>query len=469
MASNNLQYILSLKNQFSSTMQGALKQTQTMDSQMKNLKNSIAGAFVVGGIVSFGKAVIDSLKNYEYFHASIKVLLYGNEQAAASLERQLVSLAKTTPFSLVEVQDATKQLLAYGFAAGDVTKNISMLGDVASALAIPFSDMAYLYGTTKTQGRLMSRDMLQFQTRGIPLQKELAKQFGKTSEEITKMVSEGKIGFKEVEKAFKSMTGAGGQFFGMMAAQNKTVGGRLSALGDSWEQLKVKIGQSQTGIISSTVTWASSLVDGVNRGIDAMNALDRAFKGSEKSQFSFYQKYIGRAGDKLNSVFGIGPMSGGYEDMLQYQSGMEQNLGGGKDRISTLKNSASLNQIIANVLKDSSIGSTEKDMRVNILRDILKKNEGALGLFGLKENTSQTPTTDENGNKIGGSSKSSSMGSGVDVTGQRPQSLTINITKLVEALNINTSNITEGYAKIKEGVSKALLEAVNDVNLMQTA
>lgn len=68
-----------------------------------------------------------------------------------------------------------------------------------------------------------------------------------------------------------------------------------------------------------------------------------------------------------------------------------------------------------------------------------------------------------------GSSKSSSMGSGVDVTGQRPQSLTINITKLVEALNINTSNITEGYAKIKEGVSKALLEAVNDVNLMQTA
>jgi hypothetical protein len=61
------------------------------------------------------------------------------------------------------------------------------------------------------------------------------------------------------------------------------------------------------------------------------------------------------------------------------------------------------------------------------------------------------------------------MGSGVDVTGQRPQSLTINITKLVESLNVNTTNLKEGAGAIKEAIAKVLLEAVNDVNLMQTA
>ncbi len=101
---------------FSKTMQGAANQVKGLDSKMSGLKNSmsglgamVAGAFSVGAVVSFGKAVIDSLKNYEYFHASLKTLLKGNENAAKALETQLVNLAKTTPFQLTEVQDATKQ------------------------------------------------------------------------------------------------------------------------------------------------------------------------------------------------------------------------------------------------------------------------------------------------------------------------------------------------------------------------
>ena len=70
------------------------------------------------------------------------------------------------------------------------------------------------------------------------------------------MVSAGKIGFKDVEGAFKDMTKEGGQFFNLMDDQSKTVGGRLSNLSDSWEQLKVNIGKSQSGILSGTVTFS---------------------------------------------------------------------------------------------------------------------------------------------------------------------------------------------------------------------
>jgi hypothetical protein len=68
--------------------------------------------------------------------------------------------------------------------------------------------------------------------------------------------------------------------------------------------------------------------------------------------------------------------------------------------------------------------------------------------------------------KTKGGSESSGLGSGTEVTGRAPKNLYINITKLVEELNINTTNMQEGAGKIKEMVSKALLEAVNDVNLM---
>lgn len=63
------------------------------------------------------------------------------------------------------------------------------------------------------------------------------------------------------------------------------------------------------------------------------------------------------------------------------------------------------------------------------------------------------------------SGKSTSTG-GTEISGSKPQSLTINITKLVESLNVNTTNLKDSAEKIKEAVSKVLLEAVNDVNLV---
>ena len=89
-----------------------------------------------------------------------------------------------------------------------------------------------------------------------------------------------------------------------------------------------------------------------------------------------------------------------------------------------------------------------------------------MGLFGMKENKSLGK---ESTGLEGSKSTSKSLGTGTEVTGQRPQALTINITKLVESLNVNSTNITEGTAKIKELVSKAILEAVNDVNLTAMA
>ena len=159
MASNNLEYTLRLKDLFSKTMQGAANQVKGLDGKMSKLKQSMSGlgtmvavAFSVGAVVSFGKAVIDSLKNYEYFHASLKTMLHGNTLAANALEGQLINLAKTTPFELTEVQQATKQLLAYGFKAGDVVQTMRTLGDVSSGIGAPLGDIAYLYGTLKTSG-----------------------------------------------------------------------------------------------------------------------------------------------------------------------------------------------------------------------------------------------------------------------------------------------------------------------------
>jgi tape measure domain-containing protein len=458
----DINYILNLKDLFSKKMGSAISQTGKLDNSMSKLGGVVASTFAVGSVVGFGKAVIESLKNYEYFHASLKTMLHGNIGATNALENQLVNLAKTTPFELTEVQTATKQLLAYGFKAGDVVKTMRTLGDVSSGIGAPLGDIAYLYGTLKTSGRVTLMDLRQFAGRGIPIYEVLAKRLNTTTENINKMVSAGKIGFKDIEGAFSDMTSQGGQFFNLMADQSKTVGGKLSNMGDAWEQLKVNIGKSQSGIIAGTVSFVGSLVDSLNRGIDAANLLDKAFKNDKGSQFGFYQKYIGRAGDKINMATGGHAMSGGYEDMAQYASGMQQNLGAtSKDKLSASQNNLTISSIIKNIFADSKMNYIEKNRRVGILQEIRKQNLDAIGLFGMKEtpNSKGLADTLTSGNK-----KSDSLGSGTEVTGNRPQSLIINITKLVESLNISTTNMTETYASIKEAVSKALLETVNDVN-----
>lgn len=466
MASNNLEYTLRLKDLFSKTMQGAANQVKGLDSKMSSLKQSmsglgtmVAGAFSVGAVVSFGKAVIDSLKNYEYFHASLKTMLNGNTLAANALEGQLINLAKTTPFELTEVQQATKQLLAYGFKAGDVVQTMRTLGDVSSGIGAPLGDIAYLYGTLKTSGRVTLMDLRQFAGRGIPIYETLAKRLKTTTDNINKMVSAGKIGFKDIEGAFKDMTSEGGQFFNLMADQSKTVGGQLSNMSDSWEQLKVNIGKSQKGIIAGTVSFFSEMLNAFGNYFEQQNRMDAAFAKYGGSGDTFL--------DKVRNSLGLGSGLGGkVSKRTEYDAYIQSTMA---EKLSNTQKELKLNQEIVRISKLRSGGLLSKEDYTNQLSQL----KGAMDI--LKGNK-DIANMKENKNLLGGESaglekgtSTKSLGTGTEVTGQRPQAINISINKLVESLNVNSTNVTEGTAKIKELVSKALLEAVNDVNLTAMA
>jgi phage tail tape-measure protein len=464
MAQENVVYTLSLKDLFTNKIKAATSSTDKLNNsvnKVQNTFNSIGGALGIGlgaaGVVAFGRSVIESLKNYEYFSASLRVLMHGDAEAAKALQSQLVTLAAKTPFSLNEIQDATKQLLAYGFSAGSVTKNISMLGDVASGLAIPFQDIAYLYGTLKTQGRAFSKDIYQFTGRGIPIVAELAKQFKVADKDVMKLVEDGKVGFKEVEKAFISMTSEGGQFFNMMNEQSATVGGKLSNMGDAWEQLKVNIGKSQSGIIAGTVDFANNLISSLNRGIAATNLLDEALSSSKTKGFSFAEKYLSNTG----ALFG-GEGKGGFTDLQQYADEMNKALvQNAKTEIDVYNNIVKLSNIIGNMVNE---GFTANEKYISVLRLLIDKNKGQLGLF--------KPTTGKETLSAGGdetTTKKSTGGVGSklnDVESRRATNINVTIGNLIQTQEIHAQNLTESSAKIADEVKKALLTMLNDVNLI---
>ena len=173
--------------------------------------------------------------------------------AAKTQMQDLYNFAVNSPLTFKETAGSAKQLMAYGFAAKELVPTMDTLGSVAIATGNRLDDIAYVYGTLRSQGRAYSRDLMQFGMRGIPIYEELAKVMGVNSDQIQKMASQGKIGFKEVEKAFKNMTSAGGRFGGILDAYMDTLTGKMSMLGDIAEQTAGKLMEPTTAVLKDTV------------------------------------------------------------------------------------------------------------------------------------------------------------------------------------------------------------------------
>lgn len=252
------------------------KSVEKLNTSVSGIGSVVAGAFAVGSIISFGKAILDATKDNETFIMSLSAMLKSKEQANV-LNAQIIELAKKTPFSLVEMQQSTRSLIAMGVVSTDIKKTLTTLSDVAAGTGNSITELAEKFGRFKTQGRLYQQDVNELTGRGIPVIEEFAKQFGVAEGEVRKLIEAGKIGFPEVQKALEDMTAEGGKFFELSEQLATTTTGQLSAMGDSWNQLLVKIGNSSSGIINNTIKVVNNTLDGIKT---IWSAFDNALEGS---------------------------------------------------------------------------------------------------------------------------------------------------------------------------------------------
>lgn len=240
--------------------QTAVDEGRRIDDTMNRIGKTVAGVFAVAQMKEFVTNVANVRGEFQKLEISFKTML-GSEEKAVRLMDQLVKTAATTPFSMGDIANSAKQLLAYGLEAEKVNDTLIRLGDIAAGLSIPINDLAYLYGTTMVQGRLYTQDLNQFLGRGIPLMAELAKQFGVAESEVKKLVEEGKVGFPQVQQAIVNLTSEGSKFGGLMEAQSKTIAGQISNIEDQIEQMFNEIGKSSEGAISGALSVTSEVIE----------------------------------------------------------------------------------------------------------------------------------------------------------------------------------------------------------------
>ena len=266
MAVRKVEYIIGLRDRFSKKLGGIQARTQSFNSQLGGLRTTIGLLFtgfvaqkIVGDIIKVGS-------EFEQLQISFETML-GSVEKADDLIAKITKFAIRTPFELKDVAKGAKALLAFGIEQEKIIPTLRSLGDVAAGLSVPIERLILNFGQVKTQSRLTGRELRDFAIAGVPLLAELAKVMGKTTAEITKLVSAGDIGFPLVEQAFKNMSGEGGKFFNLMIKQTASTSGQISNLRDFIGLLQRDLFNRFKPVIDSVVVsiqqWTSFLRDNI--------------------------------------------------------------------------------------------------------------------------------------------------------------------------------------------------------------
>ena len=147
-------------------------------------------------------------------------------------DKEMEDLAQSTALTIAETTQAAKQLLI-SFDPRNIKDLIVTLGNISSGMDnVSLQDMAFLLQTSRTEGKLLARDLRQFTTRGINLTGALGDVFGlkgvDAGEKVTEMVTAGEVGIQHVMKALQ-LLGSNN----MLARQANTLTGAFNQAKDA--------------------------------------------------------------------------------------------------------------------------------------------------------------------------------------------------------------------------------------------
>ena len=222
------------------------------EAQANQVGSKIGSIFKNAFSVSFGIGMFEALK--KGFKATVgtaidfnamlqtarigfTTMLGSAEKAQAFLD-DMADFATKTPFEYPELLEASKRMLAYGFAAKEVLPILRAVGDTAAAVnsgADGIDRITLALGQIRAKGKLAAEEMRQLTEAGVPAWEMLAEAMGFSADEVGKVMDMVSKGLIPSGKAIEMLTaGMTKRFGGMMASMENTWQGVTSSIKDIW-------------------------------------------------------------------------------------------------------------------------------------------------------------------------------------------------------------------------------------------
>lgn len=229
------------------------------------IRNRLVYAMTLGAITSFTKQVYEIRGQYELLERSLGVLVNSFEHGS-QIFQELNQMAIESPFTLMELAGAAKQLTAYNFAANEVVDTTRRLADISAALGVPMERLTYNLGQIRAQTVLTARDARDFANAGLPIVASLAEHFteleGKivTTGDVYDRMSKKMVSYSDVMAVLNKMTDEGGKFFEFQAKQAETLRVQMANLNLAWNNMLNDIGKSNQGLLTLPISGLKALL-----------------------------------------------------------------------------------------------------------------------------------------------------------------------------------------------------------------
>lgn len=229
------------------------------------IRNRLVYAMTLGAITSFTKQVYEIRGQYELLERSLGVLVNSFERGS-QIFQELNQMAIESPFTLMELAGAAKQLTAYNFAANEVVDTTRRLADISAALGVPMERLTYNLGQIRAQTVLTARDARDFANAGLPIVASLAEHFteleGKivTTGDVYDRMSKKMVSYSDVMAVLNNMTDEGGKFFEFQAKQAETLRVQMANLNLAWNNMLNDIGKSNQGLLTLPISGLKALL-----------------------------------------------------------------------------------------------------------------------------------------------------------------------------------------------------------------
>lgn len=207
--------------------------------------------------------------------------MLGSASKAQAFIGKMKEFAATTPFEFPELQTAAGKLMAAGIATDKVIPIMTTLGNVTSGMGTGSEGVnraTVALQQMNAAGKITAEDLNQLRDAGVPVYDLLAAATGKSTAQIAKMASTGKLGKKELDAMMKALeTGKGlEKFGGLMEAQSKSLEGTISTMKDN-------LGQGLAGALEPLMPFIK----------DGIGALSAALPGLGAGLKDFINNLIG--------------------------------------------------------------------------------------------------------------------------------------------------------------------------------
>lgn len=237
---------------------------------IEKLKNEIGSLAAVAAAVKVDKAVADLAKSSLDVNNSFQKIkddfgiMLGDVEAGIGLFNELQEFNFWTPFDIEQTSQAAKVLVSAKVPLKDLTDYLTRFGDIAQGDAQKFQSYINAFSKASAKGKADMEVLNVYTDQGVQILDALGQQLGKTSAEIVKMASEGKISFQDLDNALNALASEGGLYYGTLEKAAMRLDAVQAGLQESVKSLKASFGQMLAPAVAKVLSVFTDWIDRIN-------------------------------------------------------------------------------------------------------------------------------------------------------------------------------------------------------------